>query len=333
VGSADQKSTISDLTQSQKDEAQRKYRLIQPFLQNERTLASICNEHNIPLRTARTWVSLYRRSGLAALARKQRIDEKINHGFPEELYQLIEGLYLQSPHLSYAAVYRKIKEYQIAQQSPCPKYRTICKILSNIPESMLTLAHEGSKAYKEKFDLLHRFEAKQPNEIWQADHVCLDLLLLNQKNNAQRPWLTIIFDDHTRSIAGYELSFSDPSAMKTALCLRMAICSKKEPDWTICGIPQTLYTDHGSDFTSIHMEQVCTDLKINLIFSQVAQPRGRGKIERFFLKLNQLLLCDLPGYVKAKNSLPKLSLADCDLLIRKFIIEYNQTYGSVSFFL
>jgi transposase InsO family protein len=30
----------------------------------------------------------------------------------------------------------------------------------------------------------------------------------------------------------------------------------------VCGIPQVLYTDHGSDFTSRHIEQVCVDLKI-----------------------------------------------------------------------
>ena len=41
------------------------------------------------------------------------------------------------------------------------------------------------------------------------------------------------------------------------------------------------YTDHGSDFTSHHMEQVAIDLKINLMFFKSWCPRGRGKIERF----------------------------------------------------
>jgi len=30
------------------------------------------------------------------------------------------------------------------------------------------------------------------------------------------------------------------------------------------------------------MEQVAADLKIELVFSEVGFPRGRGKIERFF---------------------------------------------------
>ncbi len=117
-------------------------------------------------------------------------------------------------------------------------------------------------------------------------------------------------------------------AMKTALCLRMAIWRKKEPKWIIYGIPSTLYTDHGSDFTSAHIEQVCIDLKINLIFSQIAQPRGRGKIERFFLTLNQKILCELPGYTKSKNKTPQWTLAELDPVLRQFIIEYNHSKHS-----
>lgn len=44
------------------------------------------------------------------------------------------------------------------------------------------------------------------------------------------------------------------------------------------------------------MEQVAADLPMELIFSQVKVPRGRGKIERFFRSVEQLLLQDLPGY-------------------------------------
>ena len=71
---------------------------------------------------------------------------------------------------------------------------------------------------------------------------------------------------------------SDPSTIQTALALRQAICRKAQPGWHVCGIPQVLYSDHGSDFTSLHLEQVAADLKIRLIFSTVGKPRGRGKI-------------------------------------------------------
>jgi len=112
-------------------------------------------------------------------------------------------------------------------------------------------------------------------------------------------------------IVGYRFSFQSSTALTTALALRHAICSKEDPRWHAYGIPTIFYTDHGSDFTSKHMEQVAADLPMELIFSQVSIPRGRGKVERFFRSVEQLLLQDTPGYapegstrVKAQLSLP-----------------------------
>ncbi len=91
------------------------------------------------------------------------------------------------------------------------------------------------------------------------------------------------------------------------------------------GIPESFYTDHGSDFTSKHIEQVCIDLKIGLIFSQVGQPRGRGKIERFFRTLNQMLIHTLQAVAQEKIKTNDMDLKSLDALIYGFIIEYNHT--------
>lgn len=64
--------------------------------------------------------------------------------------------------------------------------------------------------------------------------------------------------------------------------LHQAIWRKAEPGWQVCGIPDVLYNDNGTDFTSKHIEQVCADLKIRMVFSLPGKPRGRGRIERFF---------------------------------------------------
>jgi putative transposase len=106
-------------------------------------------------------------------------------------------------------------------------------------------------------------------------------------------------DDYSRAIAGFGLSFHAPSAIQTALILRQAMWRKPLPQWKISGVPATFYTDHGSDFTSHHLEQVSADLEMALVFSEPGMPRGRGKIERFFRTVNQMLLCGLPGYTPA----------------------------------
>jgi transposase InsO family protein len=38
-------------------------------------------------------------------------------------------------------------------------------------------------------------------------------------------------------------------------------------------LPGIFYTDHGSDFTSRHLEQVAAEVKMRLVFSLPGQPR------------------------------------------------------------
>ncbi len=92
-------------------------------------------------------------------------------------------------------------------------------------------------------------------------------------------------DDYSRAVAGYSVSFDSPSAIHTALTLHQAIWTKRDSKWSICGIPEHFYTDHGSDFTSDHLEQVAIDLRINLLFSKIGVPRGRGKSNDSFSQL------------------------------------------------
>jgi putative transposase len=108
------------------------------------------------------------------------------------------------------------------------------------------------------------------------------------------------------------------------LALRQAIWRKDEPRWHICGIPHVLYTDCGSDFTSRHLEHVSVDLHMRLTHSIPGQPRGRGRIERFFKTVQQMLLCELPGYAPPQGpvrGVPQLTLGDLDTPFRAFILD------------
>ncbi len=75
---------------------------------------------------------------------------------------------------------------------------------------------------------MYRREAARPNEIWQADHCLLPILVKDGQGKSGRPWLTVIEDDKSRAIAGYRLSWSAPSAIQTALTLRQAIWRKED---------------------------------------------------------------------------------------------------------
>lgn len=96
----------------------------------------------------------------------------------------------------------------------------------------------------------------------------------------------------------------------------------------MCGIPQILYTDHGADFMSLHIEQVCINLKIRMVNSRVGQPQGRGKIERFFETINEEVLRQLPGYSLSGKAIcpPSLSIVLLQDRIEHFFIQqYHHT--------
>jgi putative transposase len=119
--------------------------------------------------------------------------------------------------------------------------------------------------------------------------------------------------------------------MNTALAQHQAIWRKADPRWHVQGIPSCFYTDHGSDFTSKHMEQVAADLKMQLIFSLPGRPRGRGKIERFFRTVNDTFLIAVPGFKNSKieNALTLACFTEMfhTWLVEQYLVQRHSELG------
>ncbi|MEU3167060.1 AAA family ATPase [Streptosporangium sp. NPDC006930] len=286
---------LTGFSDAQRLQALERWRLLRPHLQDDVPLARIAASCGVPKRTLRRWRAAYQASGLAALVRRSRSDRG-RARMPEPLRLLIEGLALRPPRQSVAVIHRQAASVATAQGWPVPAYSTVHEIVRNLDPALVALGVEGSKPYREVYELVHRREASQPNQVWQADHTELDLWVLDPKGQPARPWLTTIEDDHSHAIAGYAVNLEAPSALSTALAFRQAIWRKAEPGWHVCGIPEIFRLDHGPDFTSAHLEQVMADLRVRPVFSKKGQPHGHGKIERFMETMNQMCLAHLPGY-------------------------------------
>lgn len=120
----------------------------------------------------------------------------------------------------------------------------------------MPLAHEGPAAWRDRYELALRRQAERPNQMWQADHTQLDILILDADGAVKRPWLTVVLDDHSRAVRGYTVFLGAPSALNLSLAMRQAIWFKTDPGWAVHGLPEVLYADHGSDFTSHHLAHV-----------------------------------------------------------------------------
>lgn len=306
-------------------EVAKRMAVLRPHLIDGVPLARVATDAGIPIRTARRWIARYRADGPAGLARPRR-PEAGKRTFPKELVELIEGMALLKPPPSIATIHRRITGLAGERGWRAPSYGSVRSIVGGIDPAMTTLAHQGAAAFRDKYELVHRHRAVRPNATWQADHTQLDILILDAGGKEARPWLTTVMDDHSRAVAGYMVMLGAPSALNTSLALRQAIWRNADPAWPVCGIPDVLHVGHGSDFTSLHLEQAAADLRIRLIYSGTARPQGRGKIERLFRTINTELLPELPGNLRNGKpaSPPRLSLAELDAAIGAYIVStYN----------
>lgn len=320
-----QAAALVTLSERRQAEAMARFAALRPYLEEGASLIETVAAAGVALRTAERWVARFRVNGLAGLARPVRSDAGTRRTH-DGLVALVEGMGLKRPRLSAAAIHRQVSEVARTKGWRIPSYGAVHAILARLDPGMVCLAQDGHAAYRDRFELIYRHRAEGPNALWQADHTLLDILILDADGKPVRPWLTVVIDDYSRAIAGYLVSLDAPCALNTSLALRQAIWRKADPSWQICGVPDVLYVDHGSDFTSRHLERVAADLHIRLIHSAVARPQGRGKIERFFGTINAGLLPELAGAVVhgRPTSPPRLSLAELDSALSTFVREsYN----------
>ena len=321
----DQKTPLTELTVAQRETAMARLAVLRPILDDGVPLPRAAASAGVPVRTVQRWLARYRRAGLSGLVRPVRSDAGV-HKLVGEAVKLIEGMALSRPRPSGAAIHRRIVAVAKERAWHVPSVSSVYAIVRGLDPAMTALAHEGAAAYRDRFELIHRHRGERPNAIWQVDHTELDILVLDAAGRTVRPWLTIVVDDHSRALAGYTVFLGAPSALQTSLALRQAIWSKQDPAWPVCGIPDVLYVDHGSDFTSTHLAQVAADLRFQIVYSAVARPQGRGKVERLFGTLNTELLPELPGHlVRGKPATPpRLSLPELDRAIGGFLVgAYN----------
>ena len=152
-----------------------RFAVLRPHLEDGVPLTRAADEAGVPVRTARRWLARYRQSSMAGLARLTRHDAG-THRSPADLVALIEGMALKPPRSSAAAIHRRIGAAAAAHGSRVPSYSTVSAIIAALDPGMVTLAQEGAAAFRDRFELVHRFRAEAPNAVWQADHTLLDLM-------------------------------------------------------------------------------------------------------------------------------------------------------------
>ena len=119
------------------------------------------------------------------------------------------------------------------------------------------------------------FETALPNMLWMAD-MMYGPTLVTPEGKAVHTRLFALLDDHSRLCPHGEYFASEGSSCFLAV-LHAALRSR--------GVPEKVYTDNGKVFLCRHLHRVCANLGIKLSHARPYAAWSKGKIERFFRRV------------------------------------------------
>lgn len=173
---------LADYTHFQRQEAMKKYKIIEPYIKKQKSVQDISNNKQIPQRTIYFWVKSYNNKGLIGLINKRRKDlDKVR--LNKDTINYIKNEYLSNKGISIASIHRKTIDWCNQMNYPLPSYKQVYASIKKISNHLKSYSDLNSKKYAEKYDAIYLRECNYPNEIWQADHTMLDIEVLNEKTN------------------------------------------------------------------------------------------------------------------------------------------------------
>lgn len=247
--------------------------------------------------TISSWYYLHKNQGIQGLQSHPRSDKgKTRKMTAEELFEAIEQAktFLHNPQRNKSKLYKicfKKGIFRKDQISQTKFYRLIRKhgwLKDDLPQKK-RLA----------------FSMEYANQLWQADTMYGPYV-----KNGTKPVQTKLIaflDDASRVVCHGEFFFNE--TIDTLVQALQAALYKR-------GIPEQIYVDNGSIYTSKEISLICVRLGSILRHAPVRDGAAKGKIERFFRNVRDRFLTE------------NLDLSSLETLNRQFITWLEEEYNS-----
>ncbi len=241
-----------------------KSRLLEKISEQEWTIPGT-SRRTIGRTTASDWVDLYEAMGLDGLKPRPRSDKGVSRAIPGPAQDLLLQLRRERPKASVDSI---IRATRLSGQVEADLRLTPSTVYRLFAAHGIAPQPPG-QTQADAMAFTHPYAG----DLWMSDVMHGPRLLEPGRRRGTKTYLHALLDDASRLVpfaAFYpaESSACFQDALKQALLRR--------------GIPRRLYCDNGSMYRHHHLRIVCATLGISLIHSRPHQPRGRGKIERFF---------------------------------------------------
>lgn len=216
-------------------------------------------------RTIETWHCRYQKHGVTALANVTRIDKgKPRKVSPEELQAAILAV-LPKVH---DRVPTKALLYRLCiEQNHFTRAQLAPNTFSRLVDQFELLKPDDQCANKQRL----AFAKAHANEMWQAD--TLFGPYVQQGDGRVQTRLIAFLDDASRVCCHGEFFLAE-NVDTLIEALRAGFYKR--------GVPQSLYVDNGSIYSSKEIIQICARVGCLLHHTPIRDGAAKGKIERFF---------------------------------------------------
>lgn len=229
------------------------------------------SEKRFSLRTLERYVHDYREGSWEALLPSIRADKLQAREIPDDVLAKAIALKQEQPGRSVRQIIAILELAQLVEPGMV-KESTLSKQLRRHGMTRKALMNKGWSDFR-------RFEAKHRNALWQGDvQHTLYIPHPDKPGKKAMAYLVIFIDDYSRFCVHGQFYLEERVA-RLEDCLKKAILKH--------GIPETIYVDNGSIYSSHHFERICGRLRTELKHSTVGRPQGRGKQEKFFRFVDQ----------------------------------------------
>ena len=252
-------------------------------------------------RTIQTWFYYYRHYGVTSLEPKSRKDKGTTRKMtPEELLEAINQVLPQfrDKRFHKSDLYRLCIEKGLIRRSelaPTSFYRFI--------REYELLKEDAAQHNKKRL----AFAMQYANELWQADTM-FGPFVPDKKGKKIQTKLIAFIDDASRVLCHGQFFFNE-NTTALADALRKAFYKR--------GVPQQMYVDNGSIYTSKEIVLICARVGCVLRHAPVRDGAAKGKIERFFRTVRDKFLCR------------ELDLSSLESLNKQFINWVEEYYNNI----
>lgn len=239
------------------------------------------------------------------------IDVRIDSVYIPIIEDVISREYLTTKQVNKKNIYDSICIKCFVKNINPPKMITIYKLLDRINPQLKSRLRNSKEAAAIYDDIERGFsnqDAMYPLHIVEIDHTQLDMDIMDINTGyvIGRPWITLGIDVYSRMVWCMYISFEPPSINRVRKAIENGVFIKnnKKYDtnnkWDIFGIPNTIFLDNSTDFTSTEVKRMINDtLKSHVKYRPVRTPRYGAVIERLFGTINEGLIHRLDGTRKS----------------------------------